>query len=61
MGLRVVPVEEVVGEGAGEDRRELRFWNQFGHFVVFVRSNNQVVAIQLEINLKETNININPR
>lgn len=55
MGPRVVPVEIVVDEGAGKDRRELGVWNQFGHFVVFVGSNNQVMAIQLEINLKEIN------
>jgi hypothetical protein len=52
MGFRVVPVEIVVDKGAGEDRCELGFWYQFRHFVGSVGSNNKVMAIQLEINLK---------
>ena len=54
MRLRVVPVEIVIDEGAGKDRCELGFWDQFGHFVVSMGSNNQVVVIQLEIDLEET-------
>ena len=52
--LRIVPVEIVVDEGAGEERCELGFWDQFGHFVVSMGSNNQVVVIQFEIYLEET-------